>query len=105
VPKYEVDLKPVAGHAIPPLLKKFGAWLCSQEYGGVGWFSLHAETVPVEWDPNRIPRIQRDAFSFLHCRTDRYCCSSTPDMGYHQRSHYWDQKEIRILWRARSKSS
>ena len=65
MPKYQVDLKPVAGHAIPPLLEKFGAWLSSQEYGSVGWFSLHAEAVPVEWDRNRIPRIQRDAFSFL----------------------------------------
>jgi hypothetical protein len=66
VPKYQVDLKPVAGHAIPPLLAQFGAWRSSQEYGSVGWFSLHAERVPVEWDPDRIPRIQRDAFSFLH---------------------------------------
>jgi hypothetical protein len=65
MPKYQVDLKPVAGHAIPPLLEKFGAWLSSQEYGSVGWFSLHAESVPVEWDPDRIPRIQRDAFSFM----------------------------------------
>jgi hypothetical protein len=66
VPKYQVDLKPVAGHAISPLLEKFGTWLSSQEYGSVGWFSLHVEIVPVEWDPERIPRIQRDAFSFLH---------------------------------------
>src|ERR1700683_279673 len=66
IPKYQVDLEPVAGHAIPPLLEKFGAWLSSQEHGSVGWFSLHAETVPVGWDPDRIPRIQRDAFSFLH---------------------------------------
>jgi hypothetical protein len=66
MPKYQVDLKPVAGHPIPPLLEKFGAWLSAQEYGSVGCFSLHAVTVPVEWDPDRIPRIQRDAFSFLH---------------------------------------
>jgi hypothetical protein len=66
MPKYQVDLEPIAGRAIPPLLEKFGAWLSAQEYGSVGWFSLHAETVPVEWDPDRIPRIQRDAFSFLH---------------------------------------
>jgi hypothetical protein len=66
MPKYQVELEPVAGHAIPPLLEKFGAWLSSQEDGSVGWFSLHAETVPAEWDPNRIPRIQHDAFSFLH---------------------------------------
>lgn len=66
MPKYEVNLEPVSGHAIPPLLEKFGSWLSSQEYGTVGWFSLYAESVPVEWDPDRIPRIQRDAFSFLH---------------------------------------
>jgi hypothetical protein len=66
VPKYQVDIKPVAGHAIPPLLERFGEWLSSQEYGSLGWFSLHAEGVPAEWDPDRIPRIQRDAFSFLH---------------------------------------
>jgi hypothetical protein len=66
MPKYRVNLTPVAGHAIPPLLEKFGAWLSSQEDGSVGWFSLHAESAPVEWDPDRIPRLQRDAFSFLH---------------------------------------
>lgn len=48
MPKYEVNLKPVVGHAIPSLLDKFGAWLSSQEYGSVGWFSLHVEAVPVE---------------------------------------------------------
>jgi hypothetical protein len=63
--KYHVDLKPVADHAIPPLLEQFGAWLSGQEDGSVGSFELHAEAVPVEWDPERIPRIQRDAFSFL----------------------------------------
>lgn len=66
MPKYQVDLEPVAGHAIPPLLEKFGKWLTLQEHGSVGWFSLRTESVPAEWDPDRIPRIQRDAFSFLH---------------------------------------
>jgi hypothetical protein len=62
---YEIDLTPVPGHVIPPLLEKFGAWLSSQESGSLGYFSLRTESVPIQWDPDRIPRIQRDAFAFL----------------------------------------
>jgi hypothetical protein len=37
-PKHLVDLNAIAGHSIPPLLSRFGAWLSSQEYGSLGWF-------------------------------------------------------------------
>jgi hypothetical protein len=62
---YHVDLKPVPGHSIPPLLEKFGTWLLSQEDDSVGRFCLKTESVYIAWDPDRIPNIQRDAFSFL----------------------------------------
>lgn len=61
---YQVNLKPITGHSIPPLLKNFGEWLALQEYGAVGWFSLRTEIVPVEWDADRIPQIEQNAFSF-----------------------------------------
>lgn len=63
---YQVNLNPIAGHSIPPLLKNFGEWLALQEYGAVGWFSLRTETVPVEWDADRMPQIEQNAFSFAH---------------------------------------
>lgn len=66
MPNYEVNLKPVAGHSSPPLLKHFGEWLSSQEYGSLGWFTLRTERVPVEWDPDRIGNIEQHAFSFAH---------------------------------------
>ena len=55
MPNYQVELTPVAGHSIPPLLRKFGTWLSSQKFGGVGTFSLHTEAVSIAWNPKRIP--------------------------------------------------
>jgi hypothetical protein len=62
---YYVDLKPIPGHSIPTLLESFGAWLSSQESESMGRFYLKTESVTIEWDPDRIPNIQCDAFSFL----------------------------------------
>lgn len=65
-PKYHVDLNALPGHSIPPLLSRFGAWLSSQEYGSLGWFSLRTENVATAWYPGGSPDIQENAFSFLH---------------------------------------
>jgi hypothetical protein len=70
MPAYTVSLSPPGTHAIPPLLQRFGEWLSKQEHGSLGWFELEVEAVPIEWQPDVVPRINRDGFSFLQTPDD-----------------------------------